>query len=48
MDYKCDYRHQEVPNVLAAPDHNDYLTDEESDDAPEFDVKVPELSELIG
>jgi len=47
MDYKCDYRHMEIPELLAAPDTNDYFTDEESDDAPDFDVKVPELETLL-
>jgi len=47
LEYKCDYRYQEVPEVMEAPDQNDYLTDEESDDAPEFEVKVPDLDSLI-
>ena len=47
LEYKCDYRHQEIPNLMEAPDKNDYLTDDESDDAPEFAIKVPELNALI-
>jgi len=33
--------------MLETPDQNDYLTDEESDDAAEFEVKVPELNSLL-
>jgi len=47
LEFKCDYRHQNVPALLVSPDDNDYLTDEESEDAATFEVKVPELSELI-
>ena len=32
--------------LLDAPDHNDYLTDEESD-GEEFAVKIPDLDALI-
>ena len=47
MEYRCDYRDQLVPELLPKPDQNDYLTDDESDDAAEFEVKVPELQTLI-
>jgi hypothetical protein len=47
LEFRCDYRKQAIPELLQAPDQNDYLTDEESDDAPEFEVKVPDLSDLI-
>ena len=46
-EFRCDYRQNTVPELLGKPDENDYLTDDESDDAAEFDVKVPELNELI-
>lgn len=36
-----------MPEILDKPDVNDYLTDEESDEATEFEVKVPSLTELI-
>lgn len=36
-----------VPELLPKPDQNDYLTDEESDDCANFEVKVPVLDELI-
>ena len=47
MEYRCDYRMSIVPQLLQKPDQNDYLTDEESDDCANFEVKVPELDELI-
>jgi len=47
LEYVCDYRYQGVPTMMQAPDKNDYLTDDESDDGAEFEIKVPELSELI-
>ena len=45
--YKCDNRPAFIPELLEKPDYNDYLTDEESDEAADFEVKVPELDELI-
>ena len=36
-----------VPELLPKPDQNDYLTDEESDDCANFEVKVPVLDDLI-
>lgn len=30
-----------------APDQNDYLTDEESDEANDFQMKIPVLDDLI-
>lgn len=36
-----------VPGLLEKPDENDYLTDEESDEAADFEVKVPELGQLL-
>ena len=45
---KCDDRHAILPQTLDKPDQNDYLTDEDSDDVNDFEVKVPELDELLG
>lgn len=47
LEFKCDYRFQVVPTLLEQPDTNDYLTDEESDDAGDFELKMPDLDELI-
>lgn len=47
LGFNCDDRKAELPQILDKPDKNDYLTDEESDEANDFEVKVPELSELI-
>jgi hypothetical protein len=41
LEYKCDYRREKVPELLPKPDQNDYLTDEESDEAADFEIKVP-------
>jgi hypothetical protein len=32
---------------MEKPDQNDYLTDEESDEGADFEIKVPDLGELI-
>ena len=45
---RCDDRVVDMPAVLIKPDRNDYLTDEESDEANDFEVKVPGLDALIG
>lgn len=34
--------------MLEKADQNDYLTDDESDDAADFEIRVPQLSQLIG
>lgn len=47
LGQRCDDRPAFVPEVLDKPDVNDYLTDEESDEANEFEVKVPSLTDLI-
>ena len=47
LGYTCDSRLALVPALLEKPDHNDYLTDEESDEAADFEVKVPELGQLL-
>ena len=47
LGYICDSRPAFVPGLLEKPDTNDYLTDEESDDAADFEVKVPELGQLL-
>jgi hypothetical protein len=47
LAYKCDDRYVAVPQIMDKPDKNDYLTDEDSDDAKDFELKVPDLNELI-
>ena len=47
LGYSCDNRPAHIPQVLDVPDKNDYLTDEESDEAADFEVKVPELDDLL-
>ena len=37
-----------MPELLQKADQNDYLTDDESDDAADFEIRVPELDQLIG
>ena len=47
LGYSCDNRASKIPAVLDKPDNNDYLTDEESDEAADFEVKVPDLDALL-
>ena len=49
LDFGAIYDERPVvmPELLDRPDTNDYLTDEESDEATEFEVKVPPLDELV-
>lgn len=47
LGFACDERKNIVPKILDKPDLCDYLTDEESDEANDFEVKVPELNELL-
>jgi hypothetical protein len=47
LGYSCDNRPSYIPYTLDKPDTNDYLTDEESDEAADFEVKVPELDSLL-
>lgn len=47
LGFICDNRLSHIPQVLEKPDQNDYLTDEESDEGADFEVKVPELDQLI-
>lgn len=47
LGYICDTRPANIPMILDKPDTNDYLTDEESDEAADFEVKVPELDALL-
>ena len=47
LGYSCDNRPAIIPAILEKPDTNDYLTDEDSDEAADFEVKVPELDALI-
>jgi len=48
LGFNCDDRKAEVPQIMEKPDKNDYLTDEESDEANDFELQVPDLDELIG
>lgn len=47
LGYVCDNRTSRIPQILEKPDTNDYLTDEESDEGADFEVKVPALDQLI-
>ena len=47
LRYACDDRIVAVPQIMDKPDNNDYLTDEESDDANDFELKMADLTELI-
>ena len=47
LGYACDIRPSFIPLTLEKPDTNDYLTDEESDEAADFEVKVPALDSLL-
>ena len=47
LGYACDDRPTIVPEKLEAPDVNDYLTDEESDEVNDFEIKVPELTDIL-
>ena len=47
VQFNCENTQLRVPELLDAPDAVDYLTDDESDDNQGFDLKVPELGELI-
>ena len=47
LNFVCDNRTWEIPNILEQPQEVDYLTDDESDDGQGFDVPVPELADLI-
>jgi hypothetical protein len=47
LGYACDNRPCFIPFTLDKPDTNDYLTDEESDEAADFEVKVPALDSLL-
>ena len=47
LQFRCDYRASKVPDLLPKPDQNDYLTDEESEDAAQFEIKVPQLTDLL-
>lgn len=43
LGFACDERKAVIPAILGKPDQCDYLTDEESDEANDFEVKVPDL-----
>lgn len=38
LGFTCDNRKAIVPKILPKPDKNDYLTDEESDEANDFEL----------
>jgi len=47
LSVKCDYCVVKIPGILKKPDTNDYLTDEESDEANDVELKVPKLYDLL-
>lgn len=47
LGFNCDDRKVQVPAIMDKPNKNDYLTDEESDEANDFELQVPDLTELI-
>lgn len=47
VGFTCDEREAVVPDLLDKPDSNDYLTDEESEEGADFEVKVPHLGTLL-
>ena len=47
QNFVCDNRTWDVPALLEDPLEVDYLTDDESDDGQEFEVPVPDLTEMI-
>jgi len=47
LGFVCDDRPCIVPEKLGNPDYNDYLTDEDSDEVNDFEVKVPELTDIL-
>lgn len=47
LGFVCDDRHCFIPPKLDIPDSNDYLTDEESDEVNDFEIKVPELDDIL-
>ena len=46
-NFVCDNNEIEIPALMKAPAEVDYLTDDESDDGNGFEVKVPDLADLI-
>ena len=47
LGFNCDDRKVSVPEIMSRPNQNDYLTDEESDERDDFELKIPDLTELI-
>ena len=47
LGFVCDDRQCFVPPQLGNPDNNDYLTDEDSDEVNDFEVKMPELIDVL-
>ena len=45
--FACENTSFAIPEMLAQPQSVDYLTDEESDENKGFDVKIPNLDDLI-
>ena len=45
--FVCDNNTWTVPEMLQKPVQTDYLTDEESDDGAGFELKIPDLGDLI-
>ena len=46
-NFVCDTDRFSIPVTLDRPNQTDYLTDEESDDGNGFELKVPQLKDLI-
>ena len=47
VNFSCEQDKSVVPNLMEAPAHVDYLTDDESDEGNNFDLKMPDLDELV-
>jgi len=47
QSFACDNKVMNIPELMPAPQEVDYLTDDESDDANAFELKVPDLNDLI-
>ena len=47
LGFSCDDRQCVVPDMFDKGDDNDYLTDEESDEVNDFEIKVPNIDDLL-
>ena len=47
QSFACDNKIMNIPELMPTPQEVDYLTDDESDDANAFELKIPDLNELI-